>query len=187
MKGFSYQFAKVPKFSIPSGRVILCHVRLCELAENRKCTCFSCYTVMLFSLKQSLTSFGDKPLTNLYSSVARTCIFLWCTETELSISKRSVKEVVLSLHIIRKHLSCNLFILLFNVRLWNIHGNGQQLNWDLKNALISSLLFLLFRKGAILAKALIFAFALLHIWLKWFSKLNLQSISISNSLSQSLF
>ena len=34
------------------------------------------YTAMLFSLKQSLTSFGDKPLKNLYSSVARTFIFL---------------------------------------------------------------------------------------------------------------
>ena len=34
------------------------------------------YTVMLFNLKQSLTSFGDKPLTHLYSSVARTCMFL---------------------------------------------------------------------------------------------------------------
>ena len=34
------------------------------------------YTAMLFSLKQSLTTFGDKPLTNLYSSVARTFIFL---------------------------------------------------------------------------------------------------------------
>ena len=83
------------------------------------------YTVMLFSLKHSLTSFGDKPLTNFYSSVARTCIFLWCTDTELSISKRSVKEDVLSLHIIRIHLSRNLFILLLNVRLWNIHDNGQ--------------------------------------------------------------
>ena len=57
----------------------------------------------------------------------------------------------------------------------------------MKNAFISSFLFLLFRKGAILARALIFALALLHIWLMWFSKLNLQSISIPNSLSQSLF
>ena len=32
--------------------------------------------LMLFSLKQYLTSFGDKPLTNLYDSVARTLIFL---------------------------------------------------------------------------------------------------------------
>ena len=143
------------------------------------------YTVVLFSLKQSLTSFGDKSLTNLYSSVARTCIFLWCMETELSIAKRSVKEDVLSLYITRKHLSWNLFILLFKVRLWNIHNNG--LTWDLKNAFISSFLFLLFRKGAILARVLIFALVLLHIWLMWFSKLNLQSISIPNSLSQSVF
>ena len=62
------------------------------------------YTVILFSLKQSLTRFRDKPLTNLYSSVARSCIFLWCTETKLSIFQRSVKEDVLLLYIIRKHL-----------------------------------------------------------------------------------
>ena len=73
------------------------------------------YTVMLFSLKQLLKSFGDKPLTNLYSSVAS--IFLRCTETELSVSKRLVKEDVLPPDIIRNHLLCNLFILLFIVRL----------------------------------------------------------------------
>ena len=78
------------------------------------------YTVVLF-----MTSFGDNPLSNLYSSVARTWIFLWCTETKLSISKRSVKQDALSLHIIRKHLWCNLFILLFNVGLWKTHYNGQ--------------------------------------------------------------
>ena len=55
----------------------------------------------LFNLKQSLTCFGDKPLANLYSSVGRTCIFLWCTETELSIAKGSVKKNVLSLYLIR--------------------------------------------------------------------------------------
>ena len=34
------------------------------------------YTVMSIGLKQSLTSFRDKLLTNLNSSVTRTCIFL---------------------------------------------------------------------------------------------------------------
>ena len=42
-------------------------------------------------------------------------------ETELSLSKGSVKADVLLLYIIRKHLSCNVFILLFKLRLWNIH------------------------------------------------------------------
>ena len=83
------------------------------------------YIAMLFSLKQSLTSLGDKPWTNFYSYVARTWTFLRCTEIQLSISKRSVKEDVLSLHIIRNHLLYNLFILLFNVRLWNMRDNEQ--------------------------------------------------------------
>ena len=83
------------------------------------------YIAMLFSLKQSLTSFGDKPLTNFYSYVARTWTFLRCKEIELSISKRLAKEDVLPLYIIRNHLLYNLFILLFNVRLWNMRDNGQ--------------------------------------------------------------
>ena len=70
-------FISLSKFQVPRGGVILCHVRLCKLAKNRKWTCFWCYTQSCY-----------KPLTNLYSSVARTSIFLWCTETELSISKR---------------------------------------------------------------------------------------------------
>ena len=57
----------------------------------------------------------------------------------------------------------------------------------MKSAFINRFLFLLRRKGAIYARSLIFALALLHILSMWFSKLNLQSISISNSLSQSLF
>ena len=140
------------------------------------------YTVMLFSLKQSLTSFGDKPLTNLYSSVARTCIFLWCTETELSFSKDQWKNMychcILYASISRvTYLSC---CLMYGYETSMIMGNKK--NWDLKNELISSFLFLLFRKGAILARNLIFVLALLHIWLIWFSKLNLQSISIPNIL-----
>ena len=79
----------------------------------------------LFNLKQLLSSFGDKPLITLYCSVARACIFPLRTVTELSIYKISLKEDELSLYNIRKHLSCNLFILLFNLPLWNIHDSGQ--------------------------------------------------------------
>ena len=49
----------------------------------------------------------------------------------------------------------------------------------------SSVAFFFFYSERVLF--LIFALALLHIWLMWISKLNLQSISIPNSLSQSLF
>ena len=62
-------------------------------------------------------------LITLYSSVARTCIFLWCTEIELPISKSSVKADVL--YIIRKHVLYDLLILLVNVRSSNIHDSGQ--------------------------------------------------------------
>ena len=67
-------------------------------------------------------------LITLYSSVARTCIFLWCTklwctEIELPISKSSVKAD--ALYIIRKHVLYDLLILLFNVRSSNIHDSGQ--------------------------------------------------------------
>ena len=67
MKAVSVErlFISLSKFQVPRGGVILCHVRLCKLAKNRKWTCFWCYTQSCY-----------KPLTNLYSSVARTSIFL---------------------------------------------------------------------------------------------------------------
>ena len=57
----------------------------------------------------------------------------------------------------------------------------------MKNAFINSFRFPLFRKSAIFARVLLIVLALVHICLMWFSKLSLQSISTSNSLSQTLF
>ena len=88
------------------------------------------HAVILFDLNQLITSLRDKSLTTFHSSVARTCIFQWCTETELSTSKNSLQQDVkfknsLPLYITLKLLSCNQFILLFNLRLRNVHGNVQ--------------------------------------------------------------
>ena len=88
---FFISLSTIPKFSVPSGnKPRIESVLISGVIHSH-----------LFNLKQSLTCFGDKPLANLYSSVGRTCIFLWCTETELSIAKGSVKKNVLSLYLIR--------------------------------------------------------------------------------------
>lgn len=52
------------------------------------------YGVILFRFR-----FQNKPLKTLYSSVARTCIFPLCTETELSIYKNLLKEHLLPLYV----------------------------------------------------------------------------------------
>ena len=41
------------------------------------------YEKLLFKGKTSFIISGESPFTILYNSVARICIFLWCTETEL--------------------------------------------------------------------------------------------------------
>ena len=45
------------------------------------------YAVMLFHLKQPLNYLGDRSLSNL----TWVCVFLWCTETKISVSKGSLK------------------------------------------------------------------------------------------------
>lgn len=105
-------------------------------------------------------------------------MYFYDAETELFISKSLLKGDVLSLYIVRKHLSWSLFTLSFNVRTRNIHNNGQYLSWDLKTAFISSRItllgpYLLPCFGKYLVNAVF--------------KLSLQVTSISNSLPQLLF
>ena len=106
-------FAQVPNFCSQVGEP-------CETVwtgrEQKKDWFLVLNIVMSFSLKQSLTSFGDKSLKNWYSSVVRIWLFPWWTGTQLYIF---IRPVASPLYIIRRHLSCNLFILLFN-----IHDNG---------------------------------------------------------------
>ena len=78
------------------------------------CVMKDCGNWLRIESEPPLTSFGDKPLTNIYSSIARTFIFLWCTETELSISKRSVKEDALSLYSLCKYKVTPALETLFN-------------------------------------------------------------------------
>ena len=54
-----------------------------------------------------------------------------------------------SLYITREHLSCKQFLLLFNVRLWNIQTSGQQPNYDLKEEFINIYLLLAFSNKTI--------------------------------------
>ena len=73
----------------------------------------------------SLKIGGDILRYTLNISVANICRFLVCIETDLSCSNSSSKDDVLSPYIRRMHLSCNRFILLFIIRLWNIQIRGQ--------------------------------------------------------------
>ena len=63
-------------------------------------------------------------LLSLKSSVASICRFPMCISTDLSVYKGFSKDDDLSLHTMCRHLSWKLFILLFIVRLWNIHTKG---------------------------------------------------------------
>ena len=74
--------------------------------------------------KLSLKMVEPRSLLILKISAARTCGFLIWIGTDLS---------VLSLYTMRRHLSCKWFILLFIVRLWNIHIKEQHLNCDIKS------------------------------------------------------
>ena len=73
----------------------------------------------------SLRISGDKPRWILNISVAKTCKFLWCIETELSLFSSSWNVDVLSWYVILRALSCIEFILLLRRLLWNIQINGQ--------------------------------------------------------------
>ena len=81
--------------------------------------------IYIYIYDENRIFFLRSPHHNYFGKAQHLVLWAWCTETKLSIPKRSVKEDVLSVYIIHKHLLCNLFILLFNVRLWNIHYNGQ--------------------------------------------------------------
>ena len=98
----------------------------------------------------------------LYTSIARLWRFLSWMVNDLSISRSSKKDDTWSLYTRRKDLSCNLFILLFKVRLWNIHINGQYPNWDSMKALFRIRNFSLFVNFEILARACNFRPAFLH-------------------------
>ena len=70
--------------------------------------------------KRSFKISGEIPGCTSYISIASLLRFLWCIETDLSLSMRFSKDDFLSLYIKRRHLSCILFILLFFVWLWHI-------------------------------------------------------------------
>ena len=63
--------------------------------------------------KRSFKISGEIPRCTLDISIARLLRFLWCIETDLSLSKRFTKDEFLSLYIKLRRFSCILFILFF--------------------------------------------------------------------------
>ena len=63
--------------------------------------------------KRSFKSSGEIPQCTLYISIARRLRFLWCIETDSSLSKRFSKDEFWSLCITWRHLSCIIFYYFF--------------------------------------------------------------------------
>ena len=89
-----------------------------------------------FNLKISCIWGGARFSLTLNISVARILTFLSWIETEPSFSKSELNDGRLSLHVILKHLSWRLLILLLFSQLWHIQISTQYLNCELKNAFI---------------------------------------------------
>ena len=68
------------------------------------------YTNLFLDTNVSLRISGDKPRWILNISVAKTCKFLWCIKTELSLFSSSWNVDVLSWYVILRTLSCIEFI-----------------------------------------------------------------------------
>ena len=75
--------------------------------------------------KNQLKIVGARYSISLESPATRTCRFLMCIGADLSVSKSFPTADVLSLHTMRRHLSCKWLILLFILRLQNILTKGQ--------------------------------------------------------------
>ena len=131
---------------------------------------------MFLSIKISFIRGGKSPCKNLYVSVARISIFLWCILTELSFSSKFWKDDDLSLYLILNARSCIRFILLLSLRLWNIQANGQFPNCDYVKAFIIILFLTTFMKGVRRTKALSFWHAFLQRLLTCSS--NFKSLSV---------
>ena len=80
---------------------------------------------LILDTNVSLGISGDKPRWILNTSAAKTCKFLCCIETELSLFCSSWNVDTLSWYFIVRALSCIEFILLLRRLLWNIQINGQ--------------------------------------------------------------
>ena len=137
----------------------------------------------------SNTSFiisGANLFFNLKTSVACTCRFLWCIVTELSFSRSSANDKLLSWYTNLNARSCMLLMRLFSSLLWNIQIKGQQLNWDVTKAFIKHLRLLRSILFTILASACNFWLAFLQRDEAWFSNESLLSIMIPKSFSSLL-
>ena len=103
---------------------------LTEFTLRQVRTLFPRKLIVVSFHKISFIRGGERPCKNLYVSVARIFIFLWCIVAELSFSSKFWKDDNLSLYVILIALSCIRFILLLKLRLWNIQTNGQYKNCD---------------------------------------------------------
>ena len=121
---------------------------------------------------------GDNPCNILFISVASTWRFLWWTETDLSLERSSSNDKKWSLQTILSALSWSLFILWFIYLLWNIQISGQYANCEKTNAFMILLSFFWGMYLDILAKACKFWLTFWTTFKRWFSNVNLWSISI---------
>ena len=81
--------------------------------------------LLFLIMKASFIIGGDKPVKNLYISLARLSMLIWCNVFSFVISRRSWKERTWSLWVnLRAHL-WNRLIRLFKEREQNIHISGQ--------------------------------------------------------------
>ena len=114
----------------------------CE-GDSKKYLLLVLCTVILLNLKQSLTSFRNKPLTTLYSSVIETSIFIWCAHIwswyMIYMKLNYILFIInyhwkvwrkkIYYHILLKDLSYDLLILLFSVWLWNECWRKKDRRW----------------------------------------------------------
>ena len=75
----SLKVVSVDMFFVLFGTISQILGPTCE-GDSKKYLLLVLCTVIILNLKQSLTSFRDKPLTTLYSSVIETYIFIWCAQ-----------------------------------------------------------------------------------------------------------
>ena len=136
----------------------------------------TCFGYKCFRNPKFLETINPKLRWILDISVGKTCKFLWCSETKMSLFSSYWNVDVLSWHVILRALSCIEFILLLKCLLWNIQINLQQLTWKVTKDLMIILRFCILLQEASLARVFNFWLVVLQILLIWFSKVRLETM-----------
>ena len=125
LKFVLFPVVKFPRFFSSEKSYTFCATKNTMYRWDLKICLFS-YFVKHCSLNWKIffTTWGLIPLKTLNFSVARNMIFWWWIEKQLSLSRSSSKSDFLSLNTMRRHRSCNRFVLLFKERLQPIQIKG---------------------------------------------------------------